>query len=153
MNKDDLIYGIYRNIGYTPSMYQEMISIINRLIDMRNSGIKSKEMSELDKKNHGLIKQRKNLLDAQRFGMDIKGLFDYIMNQVKQFELYFRENRLEPFSLEQILDLDFYPDSENYPRIVSEYRTIKQSPKQGNISRDLIKHAVKVVLSSSDIKN
>jgi hypothetical protein len=136
-------------------VFDTMKSIITRLINIRNSGIKSneiakreKEIEELEKENNGLIYKRTILLEAQDAGFNLKSMFDYILNEKKQFEFEFKVNQYPHFSLDQILDVDFYPDAENYPRGVHEYRTIKSAPKEGNISPEVIHDAVKVVLSS-----
>lgn len=115
------------HIRYVLFIFDEMRAIISRLITIRNNGVKSKEMEKLDKENDGVIQKRKKLLEARDWGIDLEGVFDYVMNEneTDQFKWVFKVNNYPPFSLAQILDFNFYPDAENYPRTVHESRTIK----------------------------
>lgn len=141
----------------------DMHSIIRMLIAIRNSGVNSAIRKEEEEKNNGeLITKRLKLMRIYSSGsftdgvegpLTIQYIYDFIMNDLKSFEFDFKANGLKPFSLEQILNVDFYPDQENCPRTKASYRTIKSSPAKGNISTEAIERAVKVVLSSPDIKN
>jgi len=128
----------------------DMMYVITMLINIRNSGIESDTYKDADTEGV-LCKKRCILISHKESGYDVNAIYDFLINDIKKFEFDFEANRLEPFSLEQILDFDFYPDKENCPRIASGgYRTIKSAPNRGNISPELIERAVKVVLCSPD---
>jgi hypothetical protein len=135
------------------SLSINMSYIITRLIAIRNNNIDVNSYKDLENK-HGDMRQKRMELNGTYLDYEVKSIYDFLMNDIKKFEFDFQSNRIEPFSLDQILDVNFYPDKENCPRITSKgYRTIKSAPAKGNISTEAIERAVKVVLSSPDIKN